>query len=142
MLKHIIKPIVLGTLISLTGCGNSETEYNVLKIEEPYNVSVNPIKIAKISGPRDSGIGIATGDMDNDGDLDILIAGSSPDLKYFENKGGGNYATPIKIAKISGPRDSGIGIALGDMDNDGDLDILIAGSSTDLKYIENKGQFF
>ena len=87
MLKHIIKPIVLGTLISLTGCGNSEIEYNIPKIEEPDNVSVNPIKIAKISGPRDSGIGITLGDMDNDGDLDILIAGSSPDLVYIENKG-------------------------------------------------------
>ncbi len=72
----------------------------------------------------------AWGDYDNDGDLDILLAGitesfsGSPVGAVYRNDGNNNFVDsnmPIP-AVMSGS------VAWGDYDNDGDLDILITGS--------------
>jgi hypothetical protein len=68
----------------------------------------------------------AWGDFDNDGDLDILITGTSatgPVTKLYWNDGG-------VFAEVIGTGLAGIehgGAAFGDMDNDGDLDIVLSG---------------
>ncbi|MFQ5652057.1 MAG: FG-GAP-like repeat-containing protein [bacterium] len=62
----------------------------------------------------------AFGDLDNDGDLDIVFAG---DDKCYLNDGDGNY-TPgpdVPTDGINDPR----AIAFADIDNDGDLDFAI-----------------
>ncbi|MBI5192546.1 MAG: VCBS repeat-containing protein, partial [Nitrospirae bacterium] len=68
----------------------------------------------------------AFGDYDNDGDLDILITGNSPDgpvSKVYRNDGGGNF-TDISASMIGVYNSS---VAWGDYDSDGDLDILLTG---------------
>ena len=72
---------------------------------------------------------VAWGDYDNDGDLDILLAGGSNSglvSKVYRNDGGGVF-TDISAALV-GVYDKGA-VAWGDYDNDGDLDILLAGDS-------------
>jgi hypothetical protein len=66
------------------------------------------------------------GDYDNDGDLDILLTGfdgaSGKIARIYRNDNGGFSSTntePIGVSRSS--------IAWGDYDNDGDLDILLAG---------------
>jgi hypothetical protein len=72
----------------------------------------------------------AWGDYDNDGDLDILLAGGRgpdgdlPGTRLYRNDGGGAFTEvavglPDLIGRVG---------AWGDSDNDGDLDILLAGS--------------
>jgi len=83
------------------------------------------------SGAGDAGDGFVSvwGDLDNDGWLDIVIAngvlkdGSTPQL--YRNNGNGTFtrATPFNEP----PQWGAIGVALGDYDKDGDLDILING---------------
>ncbi len=74
---------------------------------------------------------VAWGDCDNDGDLDILLTGywnlGSPYYisKVYRNDGGGTF-TDIG-ADLPGVINSSV--AWGDYDNDGDLDILLAGDS-------------
>ncbi|QDU66357.1 FG-GAP repeat domain-containing protein [Engelhardtia mirabilis] len=63
---------------------------------------------------------IATGDLDQDGDLDTLVAGASG-LWLFENQAGLGFST-TKLNVGSRP----LNVALGDMDGDGDLDALVA----------------
>jgi hypothetical protein len=70
----------------------------------------------------------AWGDYDNDGDLDILLAGRTDVSPYrasrvYRNDGSGTF-TDIGAALI-GVRECSV--AWGDLDNDGDLDIALAG---------------
>jgi predicted nucleotidyltransferase len=70
----------------------------------------------------------AWGDYDNDGDLDILLAGVAPidgDTKLYRNDGGGVF-TDIG-ALLTGVENCSL--SWGDYDNDGDLDILLTGVS-------------
>jgi len=68
----------------------------------------------------------AWGDFDNDGDLDILLTGSTGSLsmaRVYRNDGNGTF-TDINAA-LPGVEESSV--AWGDFDNDGDLDILLTG---------------
>ena len=69
---------------------------------------------------------VAWGDYDNDGDLDILLTGytgSALVSKIYRNDGNSIF-TDI-VAALPGIEDGSV--AWGDYDNDGDLDILMAG---------------
>ena len=72
----------------------------------------------------------AWGDYDNDGDLDVLLTGITADFvpvsEVWRNDGG--VFTDI-VAGLSHAFDSGV--AWGDYDNDGDLDILLTGGNLD-----------
>lgn len=76
----------------------------------------------------DSGIALPTntrgstiGDIDNDGDLDIIANNSWADSNIFLNDGTGKFADAAKTT--GGAVFYGHGSALGDLDGDGDLDL-------------------
>jgi hypothetical protein len=67
------------------------------------------------------------GDFDSDGDLDILLTGENngvPLSKIYRNEGNNGFAEQVDIL-LTGVSNSSV--RWGDYDNDGDLDILIAG---------------
>jgi len=68
------------------------------------------------------------GDFDNDGDLDLLLAGKSsgaPLTRIYRNDGTGNFTR--FDAGLPGVREASV--AWGDYDKDGDLDIILTGSN-------------
>jgi len=72
----------------------------------------------------------AWGDYDNDGDLDILLAGqddSSNSVRVYRNQGEGGFVVESAASFIGVYQSS---VAWGDYDNDGDLDILFAGNKS------------
>lgn len=65
------------------------------------------------------------GDVDNDGDLDVLIAtDGTPNITLYRNNGNGGFLA----AQLAGSADTTVcGIGLADYDNDGDLDMATNG---------------
>jgi predicted nucleotidyltransferase len=78
---------------------------------------------------------VGWGDYDNDGDLDILLAGYFL-CRVFRNDAG-NFETIA--AELPGAQFSSA--AWGDYNNDGDLDLLITGSLTSRVYRNEGGNF-
>ena len=66
--------------------------------------------------------GSTMGDIDNDGDLDIIVTNSWSDALVLLNDGTGKFTE--SHTKTGGSWFYGHGIALGDLDNDGDLDLI------------------
>lgn len=80
--------------------------------------------------------GVHTGDVDGDGDSDIITASWTNDkVSYFENLGDGLFASEEII--FSSATYGAKSVFLGDLDGDGDLDLLF-GSGV-LSWFENLG---
>jgi len=71
---------------------------------------------------------VAAGDLDGDGDLDLVGVSYSEGLTWFENSGGSGtlwIETPINAAA------EGSEVEVGDFDNDGQIDVAVAGNYPD-----------
>ena len=98
-----------------------------------------------VGGFTDSGINftevqsgsLAWGDYDNDGDLDLVVAGLSDSgrTSNIYRNNGDNTFTDINAALPKVDRSS---VAWGDYDNDGDLDLVICGCVTLLEEFTTK----
>ena len=83
----------------------------------------------------------AFGDLDADGDLDLLLGTWRDEIRYVRNEG--SVMEPrlalVDSAFVEITRGSNATPALGDLDGDGDLDLMIGESSGALNYYENVG---
>jgi hypothetical protein len=72
-----------------------------------------------------AGHGATATDFDNDGDLDIFAANQTGPLNILINNGQGLFALVSDPASLGITHGAGSGITMGDVDNDGDLDLLL-----------------
>ncbi len=87
---------------------------------------------------------LALGDIDNDGDLDLIVSGNeAPYTSIYTNNGttfNVNLAWQSQVTGENGA--ASYSIALGDIDNDGDLDLIFPGMSSNKVIYLNNGTSF
>ena len=80
----------------------------------------------------------ALGDLDADGAPDLLLGTWKGRVAFYRNDGSGGFALDSD-AFVELPRGSNAIPTLGDLDDDGDLDLLIGESAGTLNYFRNDG---
>lgn len=99
--------------------------------EQVYlNDGAGNFTIGSTFGGKNS-VGVALGDLDGDGDLDAIVATDSSVNGFYSdiylNNGNGTFANGGTVSpNVRGSFD----VALGDLDGDGDLDAILANTST------------
>ena len=95
-----------------------------------------------IGAGRYFGLGVVFGDLDGDGDLDVYVANDQTPNNFFRNDGGadGFEFTDVGLSaglayNEDGRAQAGMGVDLGDYDNDGRLDIVVTNFSHDYNTI-------
>ncbi len=76
---------------------------------------------------------VAFGDLDGDGDLDLIIVNKS--IRISLNDGDGNFGEPTSYPSCSGA----FFVTTGDLDGDGDLDIVLTDTSNTVGFLANNG---
>lgn len=84
-------------------------------------------------------INIDLKDMDGDNDLDII--GAHQSASWYENDGSGNFSTSHLISYFPSSVYN-LEISAGDIDNDGDKDIVYVGTNNEVKVFENDNNTF
>ena len=75
---------------------------------------------------------IAAADVNSDGILDVVVGGQvgtgfDASLAVMINTGNGNFAAPVVYDAAPGARFGSTAVALADLDNDGDVDLIGGG---------------
>lgn len=83
----------------------------------------------------------ALGDLDGDGDLDLLLGTWNQGVLFFRNEGTAREPRFVQdtALTIGGMRGSNTMPALGDVDGDGDLDLLVGEASGEINFLRNEG---
>ncbi len=83
-------------------------------------------------------MGLALGDVDRDGDLDLVVANRRSQHRLWLNNGNGVFSD-VTAAQLPGDISDSFDAELADVDADGDLDLLIAAGLTPLRLWLNNG---
>ncbi len=74
--------------------------------------------------------GVCYGDLDNDGDHDLMVLGAIMPNRLYENQGDGTFVDITAQAGVGGGNLSTSSCSMGDVDGDGLLDIAVANTHT------------
>ncbi len=88
--------------------------------------------------PGDEARGVALGDLDGDGDLDVVIGRWAGATHVYRNQGSGLFAGSPDVSLGSA---NTAAIALGDLDGDGDLEIVEVNAGESSRVYRNDGLF-
>ncbi|MEM7202229.1 MAG: VCBS repeat-containing protein [Planctomycetota bacterium] len=99
----------------------------------------------RMPADTDGTAAVALGDVDGDGDLDLVLANA---LVFFEqqnrlylNDGTGTF-TDVTAARLPSRFDFSRDVAMGDVDRDGDLDLVFANRETNTLYLNDGAGVF
>jgi hypothetical protein len=109
---------------------------------------VDATQAAGLSDSPGKALGVVAQDFDGDGDLDLYTANDSVESRYWENLGGGHFRDSTLLSGTGvderGATEAGMGLAVGDVDGDLDLDLFKTGfdRESDTLYVNEGGGIF
>jgi len=120
--------------------GNSRNQQNRLYFNNCHGVFVDATTNGNVPQRADTTTDVDVVDMDNDGDLDIYITNAGDFLVghgflgdkniYLRNNGHGKFHDKTDVYFPRGVFDPSTNAEFGDVDGDGDLDLLIGNSTS------------
>ena len=87
-----------------------------------------------------NGSGVATGDIDGDGLIDVVFAGIENQIGVFKNLGGWNFSNVTQAAGILTTNLSYRGVTLADLNGDAALDLLVTANNAGVICWRNDGR--
>lgn len=100
-----------------------------------------------IAARRGNGLGVAVGDVDGNGWLDVFVANDGTANHLWKNQGGLRFEEAGMLAGCgvdsAGQEKAGMGVVLADLDRDLDLDLLVCNlaGETDSWFVNEQGYF-
>jgi len=82
---------------------------------------------------------LALGDVDRDGDLDLIAGNSGQTNRFYPNNGTADPWNGVTAMDVSGDAHDTLALALGDVDGDGDLDLIAGNNGTANRFYLNNG---
>ena len=156
MLKKIT--FLFCSLILLNSCSKKEEQLEQSKIFSELKSETTGIDFSNILTENDSlnyftysylymGGGIAAGDINNDGLIDLYFTGNQVSNKLFLNKGNFQFEDISEKAGVSGNDSWYTGVTMADVNDDGYLDIYCSvagkyGNKANQLFINNKDNTF
>ena len=97
------------------------------------------VDVSSTAGVNDGGAshGTTWADFDNDGDLDLYVTNAGTADKLYINDGDGTFTDGANVSGATDGTSLTYGVAVGDYDNDGDLDIYLAINGSNQLYRNN-----
>jgi len=91
-----------------------------------------------VSGDADDTWSVALGDVDGDGDLDLVTGNIGQRNRLYLNNGTADPFDGVTGSDVSTDTDGTYSVALGDVDGDGDLDLVVGnGTQANRLYLNN-----
>jgi hypothetical protein len=126
-----------GDLDLITGSNNGPVQ---LHLNDGDNTPFSDSTELQITGSNHTVYALDLGDVDNDGNLDLVLGSGTETNKLFLNSGSGaNPFFGVAGQDISADDDLTDAIKLGDIDNDGDLDVIAGNFNAPNKFYLNSG---
>ena len=113
------------------GPGSANSLYSNQFDETGQPTFVDMAEVVGVAVTNQDSSGVSYGDIDNDGDLDLLVLGAGESNRLFENQGDGTFADITLTSGLGEDSLASTSASMGDVNGDGLLDIVIGNSFDD-----------